>query len=111
MNIVDRIARIIAPDAFVDWSSWRRIDERGERPYEPPSLTKARYDYLQSQARARASQVLAVLVRLPHDQLLAQVVDAEMEGWRELGLDVPGLREMVDRKHRGELDGQGLLQI
>ncbi len=98
-DIIDRVARIIDPSAFVDWTGTFVSDEKGTRPYRPSRLAQSRINFKRAQARHRAEQVLALLVAMQPDELRRQFLDAEVAGWKELGLDHPSVREMVAAKH------------
>lgn len=100
-DLVERIARITHPEAFVDFSGWVVSDSDGERPYKPNKVTRARYAYQRSQALHRVAEALAILRHLPPGELARQLADSEIAGWKRLGvpMDRPELQEIVRRKH------------
>ncbi len=103
MNLVDRIARMIAPDAFVDMSKWEVHDEKGVRPFELSPVRQAEINYLQSQARNRATQILKLVKDMTPDEKRAVLVEDEIEGWKRLGLDHSDVRKVVEKKFAGTM--------
>lgn len=101
MNLVDQIARMIAPDAFTDMGDWTISDDKGTRPFKFSDLEKSRRNYFQSQARNRAFQILELVKDMTPDEKRAVLVEDEAEGWKKLGLDHPGVRDLVEKKFAG----------
>ena len=76
MNIVEQVARMIDPAAFVKWVSTTPVG----------NLEKARTEYKKSAALALAAGILKLAVKTP--KLREKLVKIEVDGWRELGVPI-----------------------
>jgi len=91
-TIVEKAARIIAPEAFEN-VTWH--DATG-KPLELDSLEKARREYHKSQAICRAIDILRLATRTP--QLKRLLVKYETDCWERLGIprDVLNTQEVQE---------------
>lgn len=101
-ELVERIARIIAPEAFRDFKDCFVTIGGETKPYEPSPLTASRLAYQRSEAIVKAVAVLGALKHLPTGAITETLIEYEMQGWRERGIpiDQPELRAIVERKHQ-----------
>ena len=96
MNLVEEIARIIEPGAFID--GW--VDENGT-PVAPYDGLAARVALRRAEAERKASQIVTRLSGETGLSLKQGLVDWEVSRWKKMGLpmDDPELKEIVSSKH------------
>lgn len=83
MSIVEQVAEIINPEAFVEC----RADGIGnERGTQQSSRIKHRQGLMKSTACAKAEGIIQLLLGLTTDNLCRQMWEYEIEEWRRLGM-------------------------
>ena len=96
MGIVEQAARIINNAAWMD--GW--VDQDGVRAIDHP-LLRSRLAYQRAEAEVKATQILKLALSMPPDALREALVQAEIDGWKKLGMpmDAEGLSDMVREKY------------
>lgn len=93
-DIVLRIAKLIAPEAYSEW-----LDATGNPPTYTP-LAESRRAYQQSSALVLATAILQlVATEYGVRGLRRHLADIELRDWKRLGINGKGLREAVEAKH------------
>ncbi len=98
MNIVERAARIIDPEAFTDML-W--FDDLPGGKQIISDVEKAKKEFLRSRAVVRAIDVLRLALNC--EDLKAELISDELDRWKQLGipqvvLDDPKTREIITEK-------------
>jgi hypothetical protein len=96
MNVLEKAARIIDPDAFEE-PHWKNSD--GSEPSFSP-LEKSRKEYHRSRAICRAFDVLKLALKTPG--LREELVQIELDDWDKLGVPIrkyAGAVKVVEEKY------------
>lgn len=96
MNIVETAARIINGSAWME--GW--ADQDGVAAVDHP-LLHSRLAYQRAEATEKATEILKLALRMTADELREALIQAELDGWRSLGVPVDNadLADTVRRKY------------
>ncbi len=95
MNIVEQVARVIDHEgAYTEWFDGTGFDAK---PHSPTTRQK----YHRARAESDAVTILKLALAAGPEALREQLIEFEMQGWRERGIpvDQPELAKVVTEKY------------